>query len=160
MFASDIDGTTAIAVTAITFSLSYLLNLLLVSYFMPRFTLCVSVGQLTDRATLNESLAEYRLKKLMERSKKETRRKDKSDGILKRGVRFLDKHIRRTSSESNSESQARGEPTKVVVNDVSDPQLDHLSPNTAQHVDFLSNQFATDPANPIRISIDTSQNAR
>ena len=64
LFASDIDGDFAIAVTAITFSISYLLNLFLVSYFMPRFTLCVSVGQLTDRATLNESLAEYRLKKV------------------------------------------------------------------------------------------------
>ena len=44
LYASDITGDASVAITAITFSVSYLLNLLLVSYFMPRFTLCVSVG--------------------------------------------------------------------------------------------------------------------
>ena len=70
-------------------------------------------------------------------------------------MRFIDKHVRRTSSESERDGQARGEPRVVI----SDPELDHLSPKTAQHVDFLSNQFATDPVDTNSISIDTSQNA-
>lgn len=68
LYGADFSGN-VLFITILTFLLSYLLNLGLVSYFMPRFTLCVSVGQLTDRATLNEALSDHRLKKLKEKAK-------------------------------------------------------------------------------------------
>ena len=175
--------TNVLYITILTFMLSYCLNLLLVSYFMPRFTLCVSVGQLTDRATLNEALSDHRLKKLKDKAKK--RRNAKSDNVTRhakhssksssislgeKAVRFIDRHIRKTSNESvGSEESYITPPTKPKSNAtptvvtvipapipmlktssfVPDPQeVDDLTPRTAEHINFLSNRFAVTKTSP------------
>lgn len=55
IFGKDLD----VLVPAISFTVSYIISLISVLYFMPRYTLCVSVGQLIDRGTLHETLSEY-----------------------------------------------------------------------------------------------------
>ncbi|GMH79263.1 hypothetical protein TrLO_g14979 [Triparma laevis f. longispina] len=129
LYGADFSGN-VLFITILTFLLSYLLNLGLVSYFMPRFTLCVSVGQLTDRATLNEALSDHRLKKLKEKAKKKRvhphhASKSSSMTLREKTVHFIDKHIRKSSNESG-QSEAR----------------------TAEHINFLSNRFAVSKAEP------------
>jgi len=133
LYGADFSGN-VLFITILTFLLSYLLNLGLVSYFMPRFTLCVSVGQLTDRATLNEALSDHRLKKLKEKAKKKRAHphhasKSSSMTLREKTVHFIDKHIRKSSNESGqSEASFITPPAKPPP-----PLLSQSSPQSQPH---------------------------
>ena len=43
---------------------SYMASFLLIIFFLPQFTITTSIGQLVDKTTLNETLADFRLAKL------------------------------------------------------------------------------------------------
>lgn len=155
MYGPDLDVT----VPAVTWAGTAILSLILASYFMPKYTLCVSVGQLVDRATLNESLSTYRLKKLQENHKKMKARrrpkqkkarpkhsKEASDNsantFFSAGMKSLSKRITSvTTKMTKPKPSATPEPPTPEPADIS-AMSPELTPMTSAHVDNLIFNFS------------------
>lgn len=150
MYGPDIED---ITIPGITWAGTFVLSIMIASYFMPRYTLCVSVGQLVDRVTLNESLSDYRLKKLQESHKRGKRQRKHKKRIkhIKEGsdnsantffsapIKVLSGHFRKKSTPAPPPQPPAILPTPKTQGRPSSPEL---TPMTSAHVDNLVHNFS------------------
>ncbi|GMI45119.1 hypothetical protein TrCOL_g10301 [Triparma columacea] len=129
-----------------TWAGTFVLSTVLASYFMPKYTLCVSVGQLVDRSTLNESLSNYRLKKLQERGAKRRKRrirkskkksKHTKEDSENSAVTFLSAGLKSISNKF-----ARMNPLSPPPDVNAKCDSPELTPNTSTHVNNLVSSFS------------------